>query len=597
MGAAERDMELPMDLAARLAEEELIVQMFRRQPLNQDHPATADSEGLHAAVAAYAAQCEERVHAPGVTEEQIRDRFMSTDIRREPMSLKAYIESVIPALMNDSTAVSCSRQIGHMTGSLPHYMPPLAELVTAMQQNVVKTETAKAATFLEKQVVACLHRLIFKCDAAFYDTLLRDTETLSGMVTSGGTTANIIGLWIARNGALGPDLAGGFAGVEQAGLLAAALHYGYRGAVIVGSALMHYSLKKAADLLGIGVQGLVPIPYDEHFRVNVDELERKVLECKSKNVCVLAIVGIAGATETGSVDDLQALAAVARRHSVHFHVDAAWGGPCLFSKAMAPTLVGIESADTVTIDGHKQLFMPMGCGMLMLRDPNKVRLVAKTASYIIRKGSNDLGRFTLEGSRPGNAFYMHANLACLGSIGYERLMHRSARICRYMAKVLHSTQEFEVMLKPMMNILLYRYLPMPVREKLRGANPSYHGLSDAEWEEIDQANISLQERQKADGKTFVSRTTVYSPRCRRSIVALRVVIGNPLTEEADIDQVISEQLRITSGESSDLTHSDSSGQLHWRALHDSQQDKCGRHYWERMSSNAKLFFLEDSAGF
>merc|ERR1711935_199836 len=129
------------------------------------------------------------------------------------------------------------------------------------------------------------------------------------------------------------------------------------------------------------------------------------------------------------------------------------------------------------------------------------------------------------------------------------------------------------------------------------ANPSYHGLSDAEWEEIDQANISLQERQKADGKTFVSRTTVYSPHYQRSIVVLRVVIGNPLTEEADIDEVISEQLRIASGQPNDLTPANSSGQLHRRLLHDSQQDKCGRQYWERMSRNAKLFFLEDSARF
>merc|ERR1712008_652301 len=175
--------------------------------------------------------------------------------------------------------------------------------------------------------------------------------------------------------------------------------------------------------------------------------------------------------------------------------------------------------------------------------------------------------------------------------------NRSVRICRYMAKELHNTEEFEVLLKPMMNILLYRYLPTQVRGKLRCANPSYHGLSDAEWEEIDQADISLQERQKADGKTLVSRTTVYSPHYQRSIVVLRVVIGNPLTEEADIDEVISEQLRIASGQPKDLTPANSSGQLHRRLLHDSQQDKCGHQYWERMSRNAKLFFLEDSARF
>jgi glutamate decarboxylase len=414
-----------------------------------------------------------------------------------------------------------------------------------MNQNVVKSETSKTITMLEKHVTASLHRLIYNLDDAFYHSATEDPDVALGMFTSGGTIANITGLWVARNRALGPDEAGGFAGVEQRGLLEAALHYGYKGEVVIGSDLMHYSFKKATDVLGIGVQGLVTCSHDERYRVCVSEVEQKICECKARNICVLAVVGVAGATETGAVDDLDSLATVAQQHGIHFHVDAAWGGPALFSADLAPMLKGIEQADSVTIDGHKQLFMPMGCGMLLLKDPNNSNYISKTASYIIRHGSNDLGRFTLEGSRPANAVYMHANLSCIGASGYEALMNRSVRVCRYMAFALRSSGAFEVLFEPMMNILLYRFVPLHLREKLLVHN---QGLTDEEWACVDSANAALQEQQKAEGHTFVSRTSVEDAKHGRRLVALRVVIGNPLTEEKDIDAVIADQLRILNEE-------------------------------------------------
>lgn len=481
------------------------------------------------------------VHTPQITQEEIKQRFNFTSIPRDPLPVDAYLELALPAFVNDSTRVGCGRQIGHMTGSLPQYLPPLAELVTAMNQNVVKSETSKTVTMLEKQVTASVHRLIYNLGDEFYRSAIDDPDVNLGMFTSGGTIANITGLWAARNVALGPDEAGGFAGVEQRGLLEAALHYGYKGAVVIGSDLMHYSFKKATDVLGIGVQGLVTVPHDSRYRVVVSEIERKIRECKEQNICVLAVVGIAGTTETGAVDDLDALATVAQEHGVHFHVDAAWGGPALFSADLAPMLKGIERADSVTIDGHKQLFMPMGCGMLLLKDPNHSDYISKTASYIIRKGSNDLGRFTLEGSRPANAIYMHANLSCIGASGYEALMDRSVRVCRYMAHTLKNSGAYEVLFEPMMNILLYRYIPVALREKLFVHKQE---LTDEEWASVDAANAALQDQQKAEGHTFVSRTSVDDAKHGRRLVALRVVIGNPLTEERDIDAVIADQLRI-----------------------------------------------------
>jgi len=397
---------------------------------------------------------------------------------------------------------------------------------------------------LERQVCSWLHRLAYQRDEAFYNAALRNSEVVLGMFGSGGTIANITGLWVARNCVLGPD--SNFEGVEQTGVMRAALHHGYTNVVAVGSTLMHYSMKKATDILGLGVEGLVTIPYDENYRVRTDLLERKVEELKADGVAVIAIVGIAGATETGSIDDLSALADIAERHAIHFHVDAAWGGPGMFSKTIRQAMAGIERADSITIDGHKQLFVPMGSGVLLLKDPEKCRYVAKTASYIIRKGSMDAGRFTLEGSRPGNVVFMHANMNCIGSAGFELLMDRGARICQYMASTLEVTGFFEVCFKPMMNILLYRFVPSAIRAThFVGGRTT--GLSDDDAEKMNAANVWLQETQKAEGRTFVSRTTVFDVKHGRHLVSLRVVIGNPLTTEADIDEVIADQLRILEG--------------------------------------------------
>eukprot|EP00440_Ansanella_granifera_P021126 gb/GFBE01022939.1/.p1 GENE.gb/GFBE01022939.1/~~gb/GFBE01022939.1/.p1 ORF type:complete len:643 (+),score=106.77 gb/GFBE01022939.1/:1-1929(+) len=587
---------VPDSLAAQLSYEELVVSLFRPISSGEStpHVVSAVRTGLRDAADEFLAQSGKCVHTTSLSEQDVRKRFLTSEIPLDPLPLNEYVDKIMTDFVRDSTRVACGRQIGHMTGSLPQYTPPLAELVTAMNQNVVKTETSKTVTMLERQVTACIHRLIYNFEASFYDEFLLDTESTMGMFTSGGTIANITGLWVARNTALGPDPQTGFAGVEHSGLLRAGLHYGYIGAVVIGSALLHYSLKKATDVLGLGVEGLLSCGYDENYQVRLDEVESALKDCRAQNICVVAVVGIAGATETGSIDDLEALAALAKKYETHFHVDAAWGGPCLFSRSLSPKLKGIEHADSVTIDGHKQLFMPMGCGMILLRNPEKSNIISKTASYIIRQGSSDLGRFTLEGSRPGTAIYMHANLCCIGAKGYEALMDRSVRVCRYMAKALTTTGCFEVLFEPMMNILLYRYVPTRLRPLILHTDHSKGSaaLSEADWEELDRANASLQERQKAEGRTFVSRTSVVDVKHQRRLVALRVVIGNPVTEEADIDAVIADQLQLV-GEESPAFAVDAMP----ATMAGEGQDAYWKDYWSRMPEAARLFFLDNAERF
>jgi hypothetical protein len=175
--------------------------------------------------------------------------------------------------------------------------------------------------------------------------------------------------------------------------------------------------------------------------------------------------------------------------------------------------------------------------MVFLKSPTAVDAVSKTANYIIRKDSYDLGKFTIDGSRGAQAIYLHANLELLGLRGYEVLFDRTVRMARYMARCIMRSENFELLVKPMSNILLYRWIPASLRVKVWEGT-----LSDEDNEYIDECNRQLQDHQKKAAKTFVSRTTIQCPKYNhKGIVGLRVVIGNPLTKEEDIDAVFWDQ--------------------------------------------------------
>lgn len=456
-------------------------------------------------------------------------RFGETRIPAGPWPIGAYLDVLREEVAAHSPRTCSPRYIGHMTSALPAFMRSLASLVTALNQNVVKVETAKSMTAVERQTLAMMHRMVYAGDDAFYAEHAHHPESTLGVVTSGGTLANLTALWCARNAALGP--APGFGGVEREGLAAALRFYGYRDAVVVGSELMHYSLAKAADLLGLGARNLVRVPVDAEHRVDLEALRRTVAECQADGRCVIAIVGVAGTTDAGSIDPLPGLARVARAAGVHLHVDAAWGGALLLSARHRSRLAGIELADSVTIDAHKQLYTPLGLGLLLFRDPSLARVVEKHARYIVRKGSSDLGRRSVEGSRSAAVLYLHAGLHVLGTAGYGYLIDENLRKAAYMAGSIRGRREFQLLADPQMNILLYRCLP---------------GTPDAartEW--VNAFNLRLHRAQRRAGRSFVSRTLLERPAGGDAgIVALRAVLANPLTTEHDIDAVLDDQTGI-----------------------------------------------------
>ncbi|KAI9094407.1 pyridoxal phosphate-dependent transferase [Phlyctochytrium arcticum] len=464
-------------------------------------------------------------------------------------SAEEYLKTVKATVIDRATRVSSPKMIGHMTTALPYFHRPLARLLTAMNQNVVKLETASTMTYLERQTVAMLHREFYKCNGSFYEAYMHSPEHSLGVFCSGGTVANITAMWAARNRALPADEANGFRGVEKEGLYRALRHYGYEGAVIVGSRLMHYSFRKAADLLGLGDDGLVTVDSDDAFRMRTDLLETKLAELAAKRYLVIAVVAIAGTTETGSIDPLTRIATLCQQHKIHFHVDGAWGGPLIFSVEHKPKLNGIQLADSITVDGHKQLYTPMGLGLLLFRNPATAHAIRKTANYVIRKESPDLGKFTLEGSRPATSLHLHASLHLLGRDGLECLVTRSATLARQLSVRVesHPTHAFQALHDPETNIFLFRYIPTELRRKVDAGEV----LTEDEDEWIGACTRGVQGVLAAQGTGeattdqqqhhgFVSRTRVRFH--GREVDAFRVVLANPLTSWDDIEDVLRSML-------------------------------------------------------
>jgi putative pyridoxal-dependent aspartate 1-decarboxylase len=467
------------------------------------------------------------------------EEFQKFTIPEYPGDLDNQIDYLKETIVKHSNHTSSPRFIGHMTSALPSFVLLLNHLMTAMNQNMVKTETSKALTPYERQSLAIIHRLLYNFSDDFYKENIQDGRRTLGIMVSGGTVANITALWCARNAALGSH--GEFLGVEKEGLLAALEYYGHRGAVVIGSSLMHYSFDKAADLLGIGTRNLIKLPTDGNYRIDLDALRREIDRCREKDLKIIAIVGIAGTTDTGSIDPLLEMARIAKDAKIHFHVDAAWGGPLIFSDRNRHKLSGIELADSVTIDGHKQLYLSMGIGMVMFRDPYLAKVIEKNAKYIVRAGSVDLGKRSLEGSRPAMALLLNAALEIIGRKGYEFLIDEGVRKTQYMADLIKASEDFELLTEPVSNILVYRYVPISKREAVRSGK-----VNKEDNQFINLFNEQIQKVQRGAGYTFVSRTTLDNTKYGKElgIVSLRVVLANPLTTEDDIEAVLNEQRHI-----------------------------------------------------
>ena len=386
----------------------------------------------------------------------------------------------------DEYRVQSGRMIGHMTGSLPAWGRPVADLLNFYHLNNVKIETGKVTTAIEKETIAMMHHTLFGRGDDFYAEYVQGLSSCLGHPTSGGTVANLEALWVARNHAWALGEKFGLPAVTAAEASATANRVKYDSTqstpcagVIVCSTLTHYSISKAVGVLGLGTNNVVTVPTNGQLKMDIRALAATLARLAAARTRVIAIVAIAGTTEAGTFDELRPIGApppftsprhaprdavlvpcaralnrrvharaaeLAKKHRAWLHVDAAWGGGHIFGSKQL--LAGVDLADSITIDAHKNLFSTIGFGMVLFKEPTSVGAIEKAAQYIIRHGSADIGRYCLEGTRPAVALQLRASLDALGRDGLRATFDRKLAVAKHFAAAVKAAGDLELVLEP-----------------------------------------------------------------------------------------------------------------------------------------------------
>jgi putative pyridoxal-dependent aspartate 1-decarboxylase len=481
--------------------------------------------------------------------------FNQTSMPEGPCLIRDVLQEIKDKITVHSVKVGSPYYIGHMTSAVPYFMILLEIIIAALNQNQVKIETAKASSFVEKEFIAWIHRIIFDLSETFYRRNIQNPKVALGNITSGGTMSNLTALMVAREKAFPPDSS--FPGIRKTGVERALGYYGYSRMVVIVSRRGHYSIRKSAHILGLGEENVINIPVDNYNRIDIKALRKKIRNIKrndretGKKTKILSIVGIAGTTETGNIDNLIELGDISREEDAYFHVDAAWGGSAMIVDEYRPMFRGIERADSVCVDPHKLLYCPMAMGVIVFRNEKDLNHLKQISQYVNRLDSVDTGRFTLEGSRPFACLKPWAAIKIIGKDGYRLLFKQAGEATLIFKRVLEGSGNFEVLNHPELFVLNYRLVPTFIMEKLNEWDKKRNVLSSKDERRylrrrirrvndiLNTLNILLQKSIRQDDSSFVSRTTLESTRYRpQRIVVLRAVLINPLINRDILEKIV-----------------------------------------------------------
>jgi acyl carrier protein len=224
-----------------------------------------------------------------------------------------------------------------------------------------------------------------------------------------------------------------------------------------------------------------------------------------------------------------------KQYSIHYHVDAAFGGAFVLS-SYRDKLRGVSNADSFTICGHKQLYTPIGCSLVLFKSPYLVRFSEHNARYQARKGSSDLGKFTNEGTRPFTALTLDAVRKLHLKGAYKEVLDNLLDKANWMYRFLRQFEFIELYAPPTLNIILYRFIPEKLNSKFQEGR-----LSEDDQLAINLINDQLQQDQFREGKFFVSQTRL-NLFGQPEKVWLRVVLMNPFTSKKDLQSIVFDQV-------------------------------------------------------
>ncbi len=255
-----------------------------------------------------------------------------------------------------------------------------------------------------------VERQLVRWAAAIFDF----PEAASGIVVTGTSAANLYAVLIARHWALGPA-------VRDAGIGAAPL-------VAYSSGGAHGCIPQAMDVAGLGRDALRLVAVDARYRIDVAALEAAIAADRAAGKRPFLLIGTAGTVDTGAIDDLAALAAVAAREQLWFHVDGANGALAMLAPELRHRLAGIERADSIAFDFHKWLQVPYDAGFLLVRDGEGHRATFAAPASYLRRDEGGLASAARSGHATMASSFLVARLSrAQGVVHAQGVRHRAPR--------------------------------------------------------------------------------------------------------------------------------------------------------------------------
>jgi aromatic-L-amino-acid decarboxylase len=327
----------------------------------------------------------------------------------------------------------------------------------------------------------------------------------NGTFTSGGNEANFTGLALA--------LAAKFPDAIEEGVASIGAQ-----PVLYASDEAHHSLDKSAGLLGVGRKALRRIAVNEKVQLDPRSLEQTIEADLASGRKPFCVVGTTGTTNTGAVDDLVAIAEICRRYDLWLHVDGAYGGSAIFSNQHRSLLQGIEQADSITIDPHKWMAMPLAAGVVLTRHPEMLeRAFAVAAPYMPKAAEYagvDNSRISSQWTRRMNSLKLWLTLRVHGRKAYEEHIDRQLDLARSFASWVRTSEHFELAAPQVLPIVGFRF-------KAATPNP----------QQLAEIHSSIVEEVTSDGSRWISDTKV------NGNSVLRMMVVSYLTEQRHLREL------------------------------------------------------------
>lgn len=335
-----------------------------------------------------------------------------------------------------------------------------------------------------------------------------------GLLVSGGSMASLTCLAVARQravAALGGD-------ARREGLA------GRTGLVMYVSEEGHSCLRKSAELLGLGAEAVRTVPVDRAWRLDVGALREAIASDRAAARVPFCVCASAGTVNTGAIDPLEAVADLCAEEHLWFHVDGAYGAPGVLDPAAAGRYVGMARADSLAIDPHKWLSVPVECGCALVRD---ARLLRETFSLVPPYLQTEEGKgfgglpwyseYGFQQTRGFRALKLWMTLAHLGRRGAAAHVARHNALARRLGEIVEAEPDLELMAPVTLSIVCFRYAPAGGRD------------DDAR---LDGLNKTIMQDMQAGGEAFLTNAVL------RGRFALRACILHYATAEADLAALI-----------------------------------------------------------